>query len=54
MCTTIFNTSLESRDSDLSNAILFASIAGLVVELQRIKQGTSKITNQSQAVIQLV
>jgi hypothetical protein len=36
---TISNTSLERKDSDLSNAILFESIAGLVVELQRIKQG---------------
>jgi hypothetical protein len=44
----------EIRYEDLSNAIIHASIARLVVELQRIKKGTSKITNQSQAVIQLV
>jgi hypothetical protein len=52
---TISNTSLERIDSDISNAILFASIAGLVVELQQIKQGTLKIAIQSQqAVIRLV
>jgi hypothetical protein len=30
-------------DSDISNAIIFASITALVVELQQIKKGTSKI-----------
>jgi hypothetical protein len=38
-----YNISLKSRDLDLSNAIIFALITGLVWELQRIKKSTSKI-----------
>ena len=38
-----YNISIKSRDLDLSNAIILASITGLVVELQQIKNGTSKI-----------
>jgi hypothetical protein len=34
--------------------IVSVSIAGLVVELQRIKQGALKITIQSQAMIGIV
>jgi hypothetical protein len=49
-----YNIPLERRDSYLSNAMILASIAGLVVELQRIKKGTLKITNCSQAVLRLV
>jgi hypothetical protein len=43
--TTTSNTSIERGYIDTSNAILLASIAGLVVELQQSKQGTLKITN---------
>ena len=38
-----YNISLETKDFDLSNTIILASITGLVVELQQIKKGTSKI-----------
>jgi hypothetical protein len=38
-----YNISLERGDLDFSNAIILASIIGLVVELQRIKKGTLKI-----------
>jgi hypothetical protein len=46
--------SLKMKGLDLSNATLFASIAGRVVELQRMEKGILKITSQSQAVIRLV
>jgi hypothetical protein len=46
--------SFEKKAIDPFNAILFASIAELVVELQQMEKGTSKITNRSQAVIRLV
>jgi hypothetical protein len=39
------NKKLERRDLDLSNAMTFASIAGLVVEFHRIKKGTLTIAN---------
>jgi hypothetical protein len=38
-----YNISIKRKDLDLSNAIILASITGLVVELQQIKKGTSKI-----------
>jgi hypothetical protein len=38
-----YNISIKIRDFDLFNAIFFASITGLVVELQQIKIGTLKI-----------
>jgi hypothetical protein len=38
-----YNISLEITDSEPSNAIILASIIGLVVELQRVKKVTSKI-----------
>jgi hypothetical protein len=40
-----YNISFERRDKFLSKAIILSSIAGLVVELQRIEKGTLKITN---------
>jgi hypothetical protein len=48
------NISFERRDSDLSKVITPASIAGLIVELQQIKEGTLNIANWSQAMIRLV
>jgi hypothetical protein len=38
-----YNISIKRKDSYLFNAIILASITGLVVELQQIKKGTSKI-----------
>jgi hypothetical protein len=49
-----YNISFESRDRDISNAIIPTSITGLVVEVQQTKKGALKITNQSHAMIQLV
>jgi hypothetical protein len=43
-----YNISLKGPEQDLSNGTFFASIAGLVVELQRIEKGTSNISNLSQ------
>jgi hypothetical protein len=50
MSMTTSNMSLERGDIDIFKEILCAAISGLVVELQRIKRDTLKITNQSQAV----